>query len=159
MTFIARLDKNMSLIYTLIRGRNMPQLRAKDNPYGLAPIRVTEAESKPSTLTSPKASADGCWSVAKVALRLLIFLVILLGNWRGLFTPSRRATLSRQPQTLRVIPTARGCFISGGTIPLIFLPINLTSLVSIITQKEMFLPGGLSPRRGGTPLDVYQVSL
>ena len=35
-----------------------PKLRAKDDPYGLAPIRVTDAESKPST-TSPKASANG----------------------------------------------------------------------------------------------------
>ena len=37
------------------RGRTS-QTRAKDNPYGLAPIRVTDSESKPSTLATPETS-------------------------------------------------------------------------------------------------------
>ena len=36
----------------------MPKLRAKDDPLGLAPIRVTEAESKPSAMKSLSAWAE-----------------------------------------------------------------------------------------------------
>lgn len=107
-----------------------PRLRAKDDPYGLAPIRVTEAESKPS---------------------ILIFLVIPLHeNWRGLTTPETsvdgrsprytvgfmyfRAMLLRgfllaRPPTIGCkcgrsteVVHQDGFCIYGGTIPLLTFP-------------------------------------
>jgi len=45
------------MCYTLdLVGRITPQLRAKDDPNGLAPSRVIEWEIKPSILSAPETS-------------------------------------------------------------------------------------------------------
>jgi len=48
------LTKIFKCVKVFFRAYNYAQLRAKDDPYGLAPIRVTDAESKPSTPRFPK---------------------------------------------------------------------------------------------------------
>ena len=64
----------------------MPKLRAKDSPYGLAPIRVTEAESKPSTLVLRREA--------------ILWVQIPIGLSPN--TPPEQVTLGRQPFARRL---------------------------------------------------------